>query len=256
MQGLRRLVLTLLTSLFLTGFASAETIRVTTWNLQWFPSGSQNRAAPEQEEAKIRQAAEVITILNPDVLLLQEVRDWEACQKLADALKPMQYHVAVCSTFRDSVGGAVGWQQVAILSKRHAQAAWAARWSTKGVVDLPRGFAFSVFRWGSIDVGFYSVHLKSNLVRGNNERAVQLNILKRELAAEQLVAHTADVQKSFPGTLRAFVAGGDFNTNKDESTFVSERTLDIFNDAGFLNPFSSLKKVKRFTHPGKGRYPD
>jgi endonuclease/exonuclease/phosphatase family metal-dependent hydrolase len=139
--------------------------------------------------------------LNPDVLLLQEVRDWETCEKLAAAVKSLKYKVAVVSAFREF--GSVGWQQEAILSKQDAESAWSAPWTSKGTVDAPRGYAFATFRYGGKLVGFYSVHLKSNLIRGGDvPKQAQLNILKRELAAEQVVAHSKEMQKTFPGMAR------------------------------------------------------
>lgn len=259
MQNLRRIrgwfLLTVLTLfLFGTGVSWAGTIRVTTWNLQWFPSGSSFPATPQKQEENIKAAARVITIINPDVLLLQEIQDWDTCQRLADALAPLKYQVLVCSAFRDEFGGGVGRQQVAILAKKHAQAAWSQAWTTKGVIDPPRGYAFAVIRYGNKDIGVYSLHLKSNLVRGNNPRQREINILKRELAAEQLVAHSGEVAKSFPKGIQGFVVGGDFNTNRDE--FVSERTLGIFEKAGFIDPFATLPLPRRVTHPSKGRFPD
>ena len=62
--------------------AFGETIRVTTWNLQWFPAGSENLLPPAVEQQRIAAAAEQLKILNPDVLLLQEIRDWDTCERL------------------------------------------------------------------------------------------------------------------------------------------------------------------------------
>lgn len=231
-----------------------DTIRVTTWNLEWFPSGKPTKSSPEVEQQRIEAAAKVIEVLNPDVLLLQEVRDWETCEKLAAAVKTLKYRVIVVSAFKEF--GTVTWQQVAILAKQDAESAWSASWTSKSTVDPPRGYAFATFRFGGSLVGFYSVHLKSNLVRGGDvEKQAQLNILKRELAAGQLITHAGEMQKTFP-YLRGFIVGGDFNTNRDQAEFVSERTLGIFTEGGFQNSFGSLPLERRVTHPGKGRYPD
>lgn len=235
--------------------ASGESVRVLTWNLEWFPSGSSNAASPEQEAANIKSAADVIALANPDVVLLQEVRDWEACSRLAAAMSPAQYQVVICSAFRDAFGGGIGRQQVAILAKQQAEAAWAERWKNKGVVDPPRGFAFAVIKCGKTQIGFYSVHLKSNLVMSGGDKAVQLNILKRELSAEQLVSHLQTVSKGFP-TLAKWLVGGDLNTNRDQDLFLSERTLAIFEEAGFLDSLAAVPLAQRVTHPKKGRYPD
>ena len=193
-----------------------ETIRVTTWNLQWFPAGSAKSVPPAVEQQRIAAAAEQLKILNPDVLLLQEIRDWDTCERLSTALRPAQYHTLVCSAFRESFGGGIGRQQVAILAKREAQAAWSESWKHRGKVDPPRGFAFAAIRYGGRDVGFYSLHLKSNLVRRNGDLEAQLNIAKRESAADQLVQHIEDVRTSIMPSVSAIILGGDFNTNKDQ----------------------------------------
>ena len=49
----------------------------------------------------------------------------ETCQRLASAIQPNTYKVAICSAFKQGRG--IGKQQVAILAKEDAQAAWAER---------------------------------------------------------------------------------------------------------------------------------
>jgi hypothetical protein len=36
------------------------TVRITTWNLQWFPSGSAHEASAEQQNQRIKEAADVL----------------------------------------------------------------------------------------------------------------------------------------------------------------------------------------------------
>ena len=50
-------------------------IRVTTWNLEWFPNGSPHDATLEKQAQRIEAAANVLKKLDPDILLLQEMRD-------------------------------------------------------------------------------------------------------------------------------------------------------------------------------------
>jgi len=45
----------------------------------------------------------------------------ETCQRLASAIQPNTYKVAICSAFKKGRG--IGKQQVAILAKEDAQAA-------------------------------------------------------------------------------------------------------------------------------------
>lgn len=232
----------------------AETIRVTTWNLQWFPSGKANLRDPVEEPKRIADAAEALRSLAPDVVLLQEIRDWETCERLVSALKPVAYQVLVCSAFKD--GGQVGWQQEAIISKTPAQVSWSEPWKSTGKADPPRGFAFSSIRMSGVDIAFYCVHLKSNLVRGDFERQTQTNIFKRERAMAQLMDHVHELHSILP-SVKGVVIGGDFNTNRDQSLFVSEQTLDLLSSSGFANGFSaSTPLLKRITHAGQGKYPD
>jgi hypothetical protein len=49
-------------------------VRITTWNLEWFPNGSAREATSEKQAQRIQAAADVLKKLNPDILLLQEVR--------------------------------------------------------------------------------------------------------------------------------------------------------------------------------------
>ena len=169
---------------------------MTTWNLQWFPSGKANLRDPVQEPKRIAEASEVLRSLAPDVVLLQEVRDWETCQRLASALKPLTYQVLVCSAFKER--GQVTWQQEAIIAKMPAQASWSESWTPSGKADPPRGFAFSSIRLGGSEIAFYCVHLKSNLVRDNSERETQTNIAKRERATAQLMDHVRGLHNLLP----------------------------------------------------------
>jgi hypothetical protein len=54
-------------------------VRVTTWNLEWFPNGSAHETTPEMQAQRIEAAADVLKKLDPDILLLQEMRDYDAC---------------------------------------------------------------------------------------------------------------------------------------------------------------------------------
>ena len=234
---------------------SAGPVRVTTWNLHDFPSGQYNLRVPEREPAIIGRAADTIRRQDPDVVLLQEVRDMDSCLRLVEALRPEQYHVLACSEFRDSAG-VPGFQQVAILAKRPALEAHWERWKTYGTVDPPRGFAYAVIVFAEVRMAFYSLHLKSNLIQGpNRSRQEQLNILKREIAAEQVVTHSRALMEG-SNAVSVVVVGGDFNTSPDDPAFVSENTLATFQSVGFTNGFEDIAQEQRITHPAKAPYPD
>jgi hypothetical protein len=87
-------------------------IRITTWNLEWFPNGSAHEAPQEKQAQRIAATADVLKRLNPDILLLQEMRDYDACARLGEAIQPGAYQVAICSAFKGAK------QQEAIVAKR------------------------------------------------------------------------------------------------------------------------------------------
>jgi endonuclease/exonuclease/phosphatase family metal-dependent hydrolase len=232
-------------------------VRITTWNLEWFPNGSARDATPDVQAQRIAAAADVLRPINPDIILLQEVRDCDVCARLGEAIAPGIYHVAICSAFKEPFQSGLGKQQVAILSKYQAQAAWAEPWKSMNGVDPPRGFAFAWFKIGSEEIGVYSVHLKSNLItHGDREAETAKNIRKREVAITQLLTHVHDVVSTTMPSIKAIVIGGDFNTNHDQDMFAAERTLDSLATAGYQNGFEGLVLSERVTHPGNHGFPD
>jgi hypothetical protein len=87
-------------------------IRITTWNLEWFPNGSAHDATPEVQAQRIAAAADVLRPIDPDIILLQEVRDYEACSRLGEAIASGIYHLAICSAFKEPFQSGLGKQQV------------------------------------------------------------------------------------------------------------------------------------------------
>lgn len=66
--------------------------------------------------------------------------------------------------------------------------------------------------------------LKSILLRGADiVKQTQLNISKRELAAQQLITHAGEMQKTFPQ-----LKGLDFNTNADQPSPCQRRRWGSF----------------------------
>src|SRR5439155_12167144 len=224
---------------------------VTTWNLPWFPSGSSVRTSEDKETERIRQAGAVLKSIDADIVLLQEVRDFANCHRLAKEVGTLK--VVICSQFTE-FGGKIGWQQIAILSKQEPASVWSEKWKTLGTVDPPRGFAFAHFKFGTNGVAIYSLHLKSNLSRNSDEREVQLNILRRELAVEQIVHHLRDTETLLGEAFGAVVVAGDLNTSRDQ--FPSESTLHNLEQAGFSCGYEGLPIKDRVTHPGGRKYPD
>ncbi|HUP80038.1 MAG TPA: endonuclease/exonuclease/phosphatase family protein [Pirellula sp.] len=240
-----------------TAYGESAKGRITTWNLEWFPNGSPKELAVDAQNVRIRAAASVVRELDPDILLLQEVKNYDACVRLADAIQPGFYQIAICSAFRDTAQPFLAKQQIAILAKYPAQAAWAEPWKSMEGIDPPRGFAFAWFKIGSADIGVYSVHLKSNLVRVRDKDAENAkNIRKREIAAGQLLAHMHDMIGTAIPSIKVFIVGGDFNTNKDQDLFSKEDSLTKLMGSGFRNCMGGLPFADRITHPARRQYPD
>lgn len=225
-------------------------IRITTWNLEWFPNGSAHEAALEVQAQRIEAGADVLKKLNPDILLLQEMRDYDACARLGEAIQPGAYRIVVCSAFKGAK------QQEAIVAKIPAQAEWSESWKSIEGIDPPRGFAFAWFKIGNADIGVYSLHLKSNLVHGNIEIETAKNIRKREVSTQQLLTHIHDVIGTVIPSIKGLIIGGDFNTNHDQAMFQAEKTLDSLTNAGYRSVFEGISFTERITHPGSHGYPD
>jgi endonuclease/exonuclease/phosphatase family metal-dependent hydrolase len=231
--------------------------KVTTWNLEWFPSGKPNFRDAKIEAERTDAAAKVLRELDPDIILLQEVRD-EAAMEALCAKICRGHQVVVVSRFKQ--GNRISEQQQAILAKFPAKAAYWKEWTTRQLVNPPRGYAFALFepKEGPA-VAVYSLHLKSNAMgRDVPDRAKQetLNRLQRELGAQQLIEHLREIEALPDLAPKAAIVGGDFNTDPTQKRFAEERTLPLFAEAGFRFPILDLPIAQRTTIPGKGRYPD
>lgn len=122
--------------------AATTTWKVTTWNLEWFPSGKPDFRDAKIEGERIAAAAKTLREIDPDIILLQEVRDEEAMQALAKAIG-RGHQVVVVSRFKQ--GNRIGQQQQAILAKFPAKAAYWNEWTTRQLVNPPRGYSFALF---------------------------------------------------------------------------------------------------------------
>lgn len=220
----------------------AEIVRVVTWNLEWFP-GKKPAASQAARDAHFLEVAAVLPQFRADVVVLQEVRNDDAAERLAKLMPGFTVHVT--SRFKDSFTHTIGEQQVTIMSRYKADSAWAESWK-RGWANAPRGYAYAKLLVSGKALHVYGVHLKSNL--GNPIE----NISKREDAMEQLIEHVNSQAKP----REAVVVVGDFNTSKEQLNLVGDGTLRKIEEAGFMWGFDGIPLEHRITIPGKGRYPD
>ncbi|MEY2481706.1 MAG: hypothetical protein QOK24_234 [Verrucomicrobiota bacterium] len=97
--------LVLATLAFAAPLLPAASVRVTTWNLEWFPNGSPKEIPTAEQTKRITAVADILRPLNSDIILLQEVQDYAVCARLAEAIRPHIYQVAICSASEARGGG-------------------------------------------------------------------------------------------------------------------------------------------------------
>jgi endonuclease/exonuclease/phosphatase family metal-dependent hydrolase len=227
--------------------SAGDPVTILTWNLKWFPGGGKT-SSPVERVVHMSAAKDALLELSPDVLCVQELRNWESLEELA-SIKPRMLPNVV-SSYRDSPeGGALSIQQVGIASRLTAIGAWGEAFRL-AENSPPRGFAFIALE---LKCGrrllVYSVHFKSN--RGD----LISNIARREEGARQLVTHVKQMELAYK-PIAATIVCGDFNTDPTDARFSQERTFDIFREAGFRWPWDGRPLASRVTLPASGSFPD
>lgn len=238
-----RVFRTLFLALLLPALLHAAPLKVVCWNLEWFPGGKPGAKSGEQRE-HMKKAQAALLALNPDILCVQEVKDWKAVKELTSVLPGL--NVQVVSRFKGSQ------QQQGIASRIPADSAWSAEWDATKGIDVPRGYAFAALKMpGGGYLLVYSVHLKAN-----GRDALAGNIAKREESSRQLIAHAAEMQKIYGarGPV-AFLITGDMNTNFDPGEFSQEKTLRNMVAAGFHSTWDTVPADQRQTHPASDGFP-
>jgi endonuclease/exonuclease/phosphatase family metal-dependent hydrolase len=236
---LRILALLLLTLLPL----HAAEFRVVTWNIQWFPG--MRPGADEAVVAKhIEDVQNAIAQMNPDILVMQEIRNWEVAE--AAIAKVPGLRVEITSRFQ-------GAQQQVIATKFPVDSGWYAAWQKTGENDPPRGYAFAVIMLPRGQKLFlYTFHFKAN-----SRGPLAPNIAKREEATRQMLAHAEEMAKLYPdGASYPILFAGDFNTDPMDERFAGERTVRDIMSRGFRWVFDGKPLSERTTLPAVGRFPD
>jgi hypothetical protein len=201
----------------------ADTIRVTTWNLH-----SEAKAAPTASQ--ITATAETLKTVEPDVILLQDVAGWEFCNQLVQALKPTEYNVLVCSAFRTAVTNPAQ-RQVAILARPKGYFSWSEISQT--AEPSHGGYAFAALQFGGQRLGFFSA--KSS----TPSEAAQV--------AEQISKQATGVRNWTMNRVQALLVAASFDAKVNEVTAISEQTLRVLRQAGFVDGLSRLPAEQRVT---------
>ncbi|MEP6698325.1 MAG: endonuclease/exonuclease/phosphatase family protein [Verrucomicrobiota bacterium] len=227
--------------------ASSSSLTVTFWNIQWFPGRGPN-ASGAQAARQVREVHRDMERLQPDIIGLEEVRDFENASLAVQALPG--FKVDVCSNFPPREGQTVA-QQIVIASRLQPMSAWAEKWKTGEAITPPRGFAFAAYQISPKQLLLvYALHLKSN--RGEIHEDMRI----REESMRQLISHMRAMRDAYGklGSL-TWIVGGDFNTTPDDPRFAEEKTVSFLRAEDFRWAWQEIPAVDRITMPPDARYP-
>ena len=236
-----RLLYTLVALFALATAVHGEMVRIVCWNIEWFP-GRHMDAKPKDIGRHIGMARNVLKKMNPDILILEEIRDSKAAEALLKQLPGFELHVIS--------GFAERPQQIVIASRYKAKTAWWEYW-TQYIDGPPRGFSFAALELpDDLCLLIYGVHLKSNNGIDFVNKAVRL------ASVRQLVEHTKFTEQQFKEACPkvATLVCGDFNTNPDSEQFRGEPTIGYLLDQGFYWPFKEVPAKHRITWQGNKEF--
>lgn len=229
------------------GAENSSHLTIAFWNIQWFPGGKPNAS----ESAEKRQTLSVqadMKRLNPDIIGMEEVRNWPMAALAVQPLTGMK--VDVCANFPPREGQNET-QEVAIASRLQPLSAWVEEWKPAGVATPPRGFAFAAYEPKPHHLLLvYCVHFKSN--RGE----IAENVPIREEAARQLLSHIETMKRAYSSIGEvSWIIGGDFNTSLDDPRFGSENTLRNLLKNNFSWVWQNVPAASRMTLHGDMNFP-
>ncbi|NBT90164.1 MAG: endonuclease/exonuclease/phosphatase family protein [Verrucomicrobia bacterium] len=205
-------------------------IGVATWNLQWFPGNRPEPRAAERVRHQ-REVAKMIRQLGVDLLLVQEVVDREALEKVA-----RDYPWRVFSNFQRAgdENPDLPVQNVAILSKVPLRESWEVGFHALPLTpDRPvRGFLGARLGTKKNGMTVYTLHLKSN--RGGREASTQ----RRERAMEYLQKDWE--KRGLDPEKDAILVAGDFNCSLRNPEFSEEKTIRALLQQGWRSATAEI----------------
>ena len=221
----------------------SDRIKVATWNLQWFPGKKPGGGDPKTISDHLNAVKAELEKIDPDILLLQEIRDPSFVAQILEVLPDHSLHVM--SDFSGNL-------EVGISARFPATEGYMEEFIAGATDDPPRGFAYAAFAIGNNVLGVYSVHLKSNS-GGISETAG-----KREESARQLVLHAKKMEERFSKEGISFTAliGGDYNMDPTSSKWDSDNTFGVLEEGGFEWTGNGLAKEEIISWLSNGQYPD
>ena len=197
---------------------------VATWNLQWFP-GNRPDPTPSQRIHHEKEAEQVIRYLDVDLLLVQEVVDREALDRVT-----REYPWRVVSNFlrAGDEDKELPVQNVAILSKVPIRESWEVGFHRLPLTpDRPvRGFLGARLGTKKNGMTIYTLHLKSN--RGGRESSAKRGERAIQYLKNDWESRALDPQKD------AMLVAGDFNCSLRNPEFAKEKTIQNLLKEGWV----------------------
>jgi hypothetical protein len=231
--------------------ATLPAATITALNLEWFP-GRRPQPTPEEMTSHLADTKAGFARAAADIMMITEVCDEAALREvIAEAVPGSELHVI--SNFTDVEDGDNRRnQQIAIIARLPAVAAWAEAWIPTSEQHR-RGFAFAALKnpatGGLIMV--YGLHLKSN--RSDTPEEAQVNYDIRDASIRQLIEHMHAMQTRFAdATIEGWVVGGDINTNHDG--VFGDNVIALLEEAGFWNTWKNTPSEGRHTWKGNDRF--
>ena len=231
---------------------------VGTWNGEWFPSGrAEHRASEKAEAATIRAAGKMlrggIAAVDPEgtndvIICLNEIRDRETAEALVKAIGRKGLSVAAISAYRRR--DRFDQQQDVILTTLPVASANWSLWKTSRKNPVPpRGYVRAeVVLSPAVTSTVYAVHLKSNYGATTDEIKAA-NTAKRTAAIGQLVAQEKPKGKAKKAP--PVIIAGDFNADRWDDDFASEKIFGILDEGGFADVLALAPEDGRGTCPDK-----
>ena len=93
--------------------AQQEAIKITSWNLHWFPGHEAGKTNGPKAEAHVEAVIGVIKRLDPDILTVQEVQNAAALEAVAKETGLTLHVISDFESLLSKTGSVRGWSSVA-----------------------------------------------------------------------------------------------------------------------------------------------
>lgn len=241
---------------------ATQDVRIAAWNMKWFPAGHpvllDKDRRPQSEFKRIDSAARFIAWQQADLVMLEEVRNRDACEMLCAQEALAGWSVDSITEFPQAEEATIPPHQNAIISRYAAVDSGWRHWKAEDGITPPRGFVYAVYDFNGTLCAVIGVHLKSNYIPDDSpdkDRLPALNRRMREISSRQIAEFVRELEeRDFGGRkVSEVIVAGDFNTSVFDPKYDGERTVPQMLGAGFRDCFDGV--VERDTMPESKWYP-